>query len=746
MKLRYLPPVILSSCALVASSFAGASAANLPAQANQQPATTQVAEDTDRIIVKFKDDQPTQVREEIANKVEAESDAVQDSTLLKETTAADEKSSVISADKMLKPEEQKEIIADLEKDPRVESAEPDRLVQALASTSEPYYSKQWALSYNYLDVSPAWSKYTGSGQTIGIVDTGYSVHPDLETSGAYGYDFISEPSLARDGGGRDANPLDQGSNNPSVDWHGTFVAGIAAARANGTGTTGVAPNAKLTYGRALGLNGSGYVSDIADALIWTSGGYVPGVPTNQRPATVVNMSLAYPDNTCSALMQSAINDSLSRNVPVVVAAGNDGESANNYSPANCYRAIVVGASTSWYTLTSYSNHGQMLDVVAPGGTTGSDIFGPLNTGSSSIGSPTYGTMNGTSMAAPYVAGTIALMKQAYPAITVEQVRNILTSTGYNVDGYKQVDTAAAVKAAAALAPAPAPAPTYTLFGAIGNYYKAKGGATKFGSPTSNEFTSIDGGAVQTFAKNYSIYWTPRTGAHSVSFTGSIGARYKNSGYERGLGYPTVDETGIPGGAMQKFATASGSVNTLYWTPQTGRTHLVAERGAIGSRFTREGGTGKYGFPVEDEGAIGRGGARQVFRDGAKHNRFYWAPNTGVHTVNGNGAIMHRWEARGGVNTDGFPLTEETAVSNGSVQYFRNASGGETGIWWSSATGARALASKGAIHNYWVNNGYIAKFGFPVTDETGHADGSATVKFSNGSTLRWTANGGVRVVR
>lgn len=744
MKLRYLPPVILSSCALVASSFAGASAANLPAQANQQPATTQVTEDTDRIIVKFKDDQPTQVREEIANKVEVESDAVKDSKLLKETTAADEKSSVISADKMLKPEEQKEIIADLEKDPRVESAEPDRLVQALASTSEPYYSKQWALSYNYLDVSPAWSKYTGSGQTIGIIDTGYSVHPDLETSGSYGYDFISSPSLARDGGGRDTNPLDQGSDNPSVDWHGTFVAGIAAARANGTGTTGVAPNAKLTYGRALGLDGSGYVSDIADALIWTSGGYVPGVPTNQRPATVVNMSLAYPDNTCSALMQSAINDSLSRNVPVVVAAGNEGESANDYSPANCYRAIVVGASTSWYTLTSYSNHGQMLDVVAPGGTSGKDIFGPLNTGSSRIGSPTYGTMNGTSMAAPYVTGTIALMKQAYPAITVEQIRNILASTGYNVDGYKQVDTAAAVKAAAALAPAPVSA--YTLKGAIGDYYKSHGGITKFGSPTTNEFAGVNGGAIQAFAKNYSIYWTPRTGAYSVNFAGSIGSRYRDGGYERGLGYPAFDEVNIPGGAMQKFAPASGPMNALYWTPQTGRTHLVAERGAIGSRFTRDGGTGTYGFPVEDEVSIGSNGARQVFRYGTKHNRFYWAPNTGSYVVKGNGAIMGLWESRGGVNTDGFPVTDEIPTANGVVQYFRNANWAETGIWWSPTTGAHAMNSKGAIYNYWWKNGYVSKFGFPVTDETTHADGSATVKFSNGSTLRWTANGGVRVVR
>lgn len=96
----------------------------------------------------------------------------------------------------------------------------------------------------------------------------------------------------------------------------------------------------------------------------------------------------------------------------------------------------------------------MLDVVAPGGTTGNDIFSTTNTGFSSIGSPTYGTKNGTSMAAPYVTGTIALMKQANPSLTVEQIRQILTSTGKNLAGYKLVDTGAAVARAAALAPAP----------------------------------------------------------------------------------------------------------------------------------------------------------------------------------------------------------------------------------------------------------------------------------------------------
>lgn len=725
----------------LASTLAVSSLPAVFATEGQEAPRAAVREETDRFVVTFAEDAPTQEREKAIDELES-AQKLANTSIVKESLASDSRSTVFEADSMLSPEQQQEVVDKLKQNPLVKSVEPDRIVHALASTGEPFYSRQWALGSSYLNVAPAWQKYNGAGQTIGIVDTGYSVHPDFDNQHMYGYDFITSPEIAQDNDGRDPSPFDQGSQNAMVNWHGTFVAGIAAARANGVGTTGVAPAAGVTHARALGLGGDGYVSDIAEALVWASGGHVDGVPANQHPATVVNMSLSYPAETCSTTMQSAINSALSRNVPVVVAAGNMSANANYHEPANCYRAIVVGAATSSFTLASYSNYGDMLDVVAPGGQVGGQIFGPLNSGFYRPDQPTYGNMSGTSMAAPYVSGTIALMKQAYPGIGVEQIRNILHSTGSNIAGYPSVNTAAAVQAAERLNPSPA----VGLRGAIGAYYQATGGAQKYGMPLSNEFASINDGAIQIFEKNYSLYWTAQTGTHAVSFSGGIGARYRSFDYERGLGYPVYDEAAIPGGAMQKFALADGRINALYWTPQTSRTHRVWEGGAIGGRFTRDGGTNTYGFPVEDEVAIAHG-YRQVYQYGAKHQRIYWAPNTGAYLVNGNGAIFWAWANRGGTLTDGFPVTDELKdQGDGVVQFFRKVDGGETGIWWSPATGAKALNSRGALYYHWLKNGYINRWGYPTTDETPHADGSVTVAFSSGVELKWNPATGVQRIR
>ena len=286
---------------------------------------------------------------------------------------------------------------------------------------------------------------------------------------------------------------------------------------------------------------------------------------------------------------------------------------------------------------------------------------------------------------------------------------------------------------------------YALVGAIGSYYWANGASGKFGEPTTNEFSLRDGGVGQAFAKNYTIYWTPRTGAYPVYFSGGIGARYRTGGYENGYGYPVFAETAISGGAMQKFALADGRRFAFYWTPEHGRTHVVWEAGGIGGRFTREGGTGTYGFPSEDETAYAYG-ARQTFRLNGKETRFYWSPTTGTRTMNGKGAIFSRWVDLGHATTLGFPLTDEQAIPGGAQQVFRAQNGWETRLIWSPATGTHKVAANGALYWYWVNNGYTSTLGFPTTDETAQADGSVTLKFSSGAELRWTEDGGVERVR
>src|SRR5690606_7514122 len=124
-------------------------------------------------------------------------------------------------------------------------------------------------------------------------------------------------------------PQDSGSS-----WHGTHVAGtIAAVTNNGIGVAGVAYNAKVVPVRVLGKCG-GLTSDIADAIVWASGGSVTGVPSNPYPADVINMSLGG-GGSCSSTTQAAINTARSNGTVVVVAAGNENTNASNSNPANC---------------------------------------------------------------------------------------------------------------------------------------------------------------------------------------------------------------------------------------------------------------------------------------------------------------------------------------------------------------------------------------------------------------------------
>lgn len=722
-----------------------------PATATDTPATDQaiehltqtgasVAEETNRLIVTLKDE--TTNKDVLAHDASALTDALDDATLVKDQVAGDTSTIVLETDTLLNEQEQKQTIAQLEADPRIESVTPDRLVRAIsaAATTEPYYPRLWAFAASQMNAAPAWaSGYTGAGQTIGLVDTGYSNHPDLRAPIA-SWDFVSSTALSNDGNGRDSDARDMGNNNANANWHGTFIYGQLAAQVNNIGVTGIAHGANVNVARAMGLYGWGYETDMADAIVWEAGGTVVGAPTNPAPATVINASFAWPSATCTPAMSKAINYALSKNIPVVVAAGNDGINANGVTPANCYRAIVVGASTSWGTLTAYSNWGSMLDVVAPGGTTGNDIFSTSNTGFSSIGSPTYGTKNGTSMAAPYVTGTIALMKQANPSLTVEQIRQILTSTGKNLAGYKLVDTGAAVARAAALAPAP----QYKLVPGLGieAAYWRYGGRSVFGAPTSNEFTSA-GGVIQNFERGV-LYWSAATGAHPVNFAGGIGARYAAGGFERAYGFPVFAETAITGGAMQKFRTVNGGYTAFYWTPTHHRTHTVWENGAIGGKFTREGGTGTYGFPSEDERAVANG-ARQTFVLGTNVTRFFWAPNTGVNLINGRGAINALWEANGGVNRHGFPATNEVAAGGGGVtQLFRTSTGAETVYTWSPSAGTHTLNGRGAIYWHWRNTGFTSLYGYPTSDETYTGNGVYQVNFSSGKTINWSSARGIWV--
>jgi len=359
-----------------------------------------------------------------------------------------------------------EIAAEVEALPGVISAEPNTIkFPALGDVSTPNDTHFPSL-HNLWDSRPswvgpdrtrplpqggysvrapaAWRSTTGSPTVVvAILDTGQTAHPDLNANTVAGYDFISSDLSSRDGGGRDANPRDEGdwapwdycySGSPDSEqssWHGTHVAGTVAARhGDGYGVAGVAPTVKVQHVRVLGACG-GTVGDIAAGVTWASGGVVAGVPANPTPAKVLNLSLGGA-GACEPTLQTAINGARSRGSVVIVAAGNEGDDARHYSPANCQNVITVGATDRNGMYASYSNWGPALDVSAPGGDADAyddesfAILSTSNAGTTVPAGPAWRYSEGTSMATPAVSGVAALIA-SLGTFTAPQLETVIRS-------------------------------------------------------------------------------------------------------------------------------------------------------------------------------------------------------------------------------------------------------------------------------------------------------------------------------
>jgi len=342
------------------------------------------------------------------------------------------------------------VMAEYRKDPKVAYVEPDLMMQAQAvDPNDPEYAKQWDLfgATAGMNVPGAWDQSTGSGVTVAVIDTGYVAHSDLAAQVVPGYDFISDVNNANDGNGRDSNSADPGDWGAASDcflgkdhnssWHGTHVAGtIAAQTNNNNGIAGIAYNAKIQPVRVLGRCG-GSTGDIADAITWASGGTVSGVPANPTPAKVINMSLGG-QAACATTYQNAINGAVGRGTTVVIAAGNSNMDVANFTPANCNNVVAVASSNRQGNRAFYSNYGAKIDVTAPGGQVREESdpagsvttpqHGILSTVNASLTSPTTETLKpymGTSMAAPHVAGVVALMLAKKATLTPAEVESLL---------------------------------------------------------------------------------------------------------------------------------------------------------------------------------------------------------------------------------------------------------------------------------------------------------------------------------
>lgn len=340
-------------------------------------------------------------------------------------------------------------VAQMRKGAGVEQASPNYIMHAQVATTEPLYRYQW--HYDLINAPAAWqlAPNAGSGVRVAVLDTGmfrYSGawHPDLLDNTPplgntllSGSDFVSaeydNDPVVYGGSGPDSNPADPGNAVGTNVFHGTHVAGtIAASGTNNEGGTGIAFQSTLIPARVLGEGGAGSLADLLNALAW--------VGTNNR-ADIVNLSLGglpYDSRLEAAL--KALND---QDILVVAAAGNDAASTRTYPGASDY-VFGVSAVDGAGALASYSNFGSWVDLAAPGGDASRDanldgradlvLSASAIVGDNGLFEPAYIGLQGTSMAAPHVAGVFALMKQVNNAITPTQVRGWLQVGGLTKGG------------------------------------------------------------------------------------------------------------------------------------------------------------------------------------------------------------------------------------------------------------------------------------------------------------------------
>ncbi|HEX5683446.1 MAG TPA: S8 family peptidase [Ideonella sp.] len=435
--------LMAAALASVPAAYAGGSVDGV---ADEEAMAQAIAAHTDRLIIKFRPGSLAAQRGADTQALSRVHEAAQRSGVQMRYLRSNAFGAhVLKLDRLLNVDDAHALArAVAEADLDVEFAEPDRRMHAMLTPNDTSYNLQWHYyeATGGLNAPLAWDKSTGTGVVVAVLDTGYRPHADLAANILPGYDFIADTFVANDGNGRDSSALDPGdwvsanqcgglhpARNSS--WHGTHVAGtIAAVTNNASGVAGVAFGARIVPARVLGKCG-GYTSDIADAITWASGGTVSGVPANANKARVINMSLGG-SGSCASTTQAAINGARSRGTVVVVAAGNSNANAGNYSPASCAGVITVASVGRTGAKAYYSNYGAVVDLAAPGGdmsgSSANGVYSTLNTGLTSPGSDTFAYYQGTSMAAPHVAGAAALMLAKNSALTPDEVESKLKST------------------------------------------------------------------------------------------------------------------------------------------------------------------------------------------------------------------------------------------------------------------------------------------------------------------------------
>ena len=282
--------------------------------------------------------------------------------------------------------------------PAVDFAEPNYAFTVLGTPNDPSFASMYGL--DKIDAPEGWTTAYGptsfpsaGGVRVGVVDTGVDrSHADLGAKVKACAQAITSFGILQSGSCND----DHG--------HGTHTAGtIAALTNNGVGVSGVAPNADLAICKALNVAGSGFATDIIKCINWlrTTGG-----------ARIISMSIGSTGTTTA--YDRELTAAAAAGVLLIAAAGNDGNTTMNY-PAGHRDVVSVAATDRNDAKASFSNCNADVELAAPG----VDILSTVPGG--------YGTMSGTSMAAPHVSGVAAVVMWQ-KGLSAAATRALLTST------------------------------------------------------------------------------------------------------------------------------------------------------------------------------------------------------------------------------------------------------------------------------------------------------------------------------